>query len=429
MDNLDVDNLDQNPKEVSELSQEPLVITKDNKSTKSSHKDYETDSEFERQMMNVEFVREHTVNATKQKFEDMLKENLNTMRDYFDNRITMAIDEAFEIKVQPIIAQEVEKQIKQDSATTHIQSEVARYVRKSVTLATNETVIQKITEKVTTDMKAILTNLMTDSETRLQNLTTKSHTNISDEFIQINQKLSKQSNKDIDRLQDTCRDLKISINTQYDSHIQNLQTHETTHVNHINELAETVTNNMKHIQPPKPPKQEYFNIGDNVLYTDDTTGQECNATVVDIHDDDGDQMYYTVELATGKHRKTDNTTLKRLSTTEKPLCNRFDKVDGNASPPPVSSTAIPPDNDSKTSTALEPTAFDIRSFLSQFKASLRSDDYVINLYLQLKSQGENYNIHLIDINDMQPDNDLSQIGISPSARKKNVTSNFSENKR
>ena len=54
----------------------------------------------------------------------------------------------------------------------------------------------------------------------------------------------------------------------------------------------------------------------------------------------------------------------------------------------------------------------------QFKASLRSDDDIINFYLQLKSQGEIYNIHLIDIKDVQPGLDLCPKGIRVAARKK-----------
>ena len=66
----------------------------------------------------------------------------------------------------------------------------------------------------------------------------------------------------------------------------------------------------------------------------------------------------------------------------------------------------------------EPSGFDIRSFLTQFKAPLRSDDDIITFYLQLKSQGETYNIFLIDIKDVHPDRDLCPPQVSKKARKK-----------
>lgn len=117
--------------------------------------------------------------------------------------------------------------------------------------------------------------------------------------------------QDITQLQEKCHEIETSIITQYDSHMLNLQTHANTHVNNLNELAETVTKNIQRsmAQPKKPPMHKYFNINDRVLYTDDTTGQECRATVVDIHDEDDDKIYYTVQFSNGKQPKTDSTTL------------------------------------------------------------------------------------------------------------------------
>ena len=92
-------------------------------------------------MLRVDFIREQALRAMNQKFEEMLKENLNNMTQYFDKRISMAIDESMDTKIKPIFEAEVEKQIKQETFATHIQTEVARYARKNVTLATNEALV------------------------------------------------------------------------------------------------------------------------------------------------------------------------------------------------------------------------------------------------------------------------------------------------
>ena len=111
-------------------------------------------------MSEAEFVRELALFVMKQKYKEMLDEHLNAMADVFDTRIFMAIDEAMEKTIKPTIVQEVEKQLKQDTPI-HIQSEVAKYARKNVTLATNETVIKNVTEKVSKDIQDTLTNIMT----------------------------------------------------------------------------------------------------------------------------------------------------------------------------------------------------------------------------------------------------------------------------
>ena len=231
--------------------------------------------------------------------------------------------------------------------------------------------------------------------------------------------MSKERDQDVDSLKQTCTELKTALATHYDSQVLNLQTHATTHVNKLQELIQNIPNNMEH---SRKSHMEYFNINDKVLYTDDTTGQECTATVVDIHDEDDESLHYTVNFSTGKHQRTAKNTLKRPPSAQAPMCNRFDRVDRSfldTEPPPVtSSTVIPPDSESKTSSILEPTVYDIQSFLTQFKAPLKSDDDIIIFYLQLKSQGETYNIHLIDITEVQPDKDLCPTGISQAARKK-----------
>ena len=141
----------------------------------------------------------------------------------------------------------------------------------------------------------------------------------------------------------------------------------------------------------QPKHDEYFNVYEKVLYKDDITRQECNATIVDIHAHDG-EMYYTVQFTTGKQRKTDAATLTRPSSSQAPVCQRFDKVDRsflNTTPLQTSSTVhniskiVHPDSVAHTSKYEEPTPFDIRSFHTQFKTQLQSDDDIINFYLQL----------------------------------------------
>lgn len=143
---------------------------------------------------------------------------------------------------------------------------------------------------------------------------------------------------------------------------------------------------------------------------------------MDIHNEDDDMVYYSVKFVTGRQRETDFTSLKRNSPLQAPICNRFDEVDKSFLQPTQTSSnpvVVPPDNHHTSATSYQgPSGFDTRSFLTQFKAPLRSDDDIITFYLQLKSQGEAYNIHLIDIKDVQADSDLCPKQVSTSDRKK-----------
>ena len=111
-----LDNLDTSMDDVPALSQEPLIITtnpeksKSQKSTKSVD-EFEVESEFEKQLIQAEFVREHAISAMKQQFKSMLLETINTMTDVFDTRIELAIVEATHKEIKPSIENEVRKQL------------------------------------------------------------------------------------------------------------------------------------------------------------------------------------------------------------------------------------------------------------------------------------------------------------------------------
>ena len=308
-----------------------------------------------------------------------------------------------------------------------IQPEIAKFAKKNITSATNEQIVQNATEKVTSKLQNQLKDLVNEETSRTNTLTTDSVNILNTEYLNISTKI----NNDDSNL--------------YDKHVQHLKNETNTHITKINEVTDekiqhindvvttaqtNIQNELATFSAQQPKHDEYFNV--KVLYKDDITGQECNAAIVDIHEHDG-ETYYTVQFTTGKQRKIDAATLTRPPSSKAPVCQRFDKVDRsflNATPLQTSSTVhnisniVPPDSVAHIIKYVEPTPFDTRSFHTQFKTQLRSDDDIINFYLQLRSQGENYNIHLIDIKDVQPGLNLCPAGISAAARKKMSLSIF-----
>ena len=404
---------------------------------------------FDRQLLNITFIQEQALSAVEQRFENMLIKQLNKMTDFFDSRIKMAMDETVQTTIIPIIEDTVKQQITALQKDT-IKAEINQHFQQKLT---DDNLITTVTNKINDDLATTIKNseeqIQKTAEQHIQSLKTefeKAHTqfikteleniqSVKTEFEKAKQDFNLISQRDIAQLIDDRHDVKTELHNKYEEYISSMQHEKSTMTqqyntyvvnmqnetnNHIKNITSAAENVQRKTQQTSN-ASDFFTVNDKVLYKDDFTGQECMATVVDIHNEEEDIVFYTLKFPTGRERRTDSKSIRRYSPMEAPMCNRFDKVDRSLLQPtqvPTSSTVVPPEYDQIATAYPEPTGFDIRSFQRQFKAPLRSDDDIITFYLQLKSQGETYNIYLIDIKDVQPERDLCPAEVPKSARQK-----------
>ena len=188
-------------------------------------------------------------------------------------------------------------------------------------------------------------------------------------------------------------------------------------------------NNIPHNHYQNSNTPVLFEQCNEVIYTDPITDQKCLAWISDIHDQDIDNLFYTVKFATKKELKIATEHLSPLASEfvqahqVKPS-KWFPNVDvslliANSAPtqtaqPPVATphTIIP---DEKYHV---PNNFDVKAFQQQFQPKLHCDSDILTFYKQLRSQGAKYNIYLIDINKVTTFVDLCPKEVSPATHKK-----------
>ena len=253
--------------------------------------------------------------------------------------------------------------------------------------------------------------------------TTKS--NVVDELKSLHnsklQSYEKVANRDKEELKTNREFYKNAMKTQFDNHLIALQDETNEHVSNINEVGQQYRNKSDHTDNKYQAVIEFV-CNEEVVYKDPVTGQKCSAWIEDIDDEDGEMIFYTIKFGTGKTRRTNAESLSKLTPVENaiPTCNRFANVDISQISPPKSKAPSPAPavcTPTKPQQIYEaPSGLDIKNFHSQFKSPLRSDADIFNFYNQLRSQGKNYHIYLVDINEITKDNDLCPKGVHKAAR-------------
>ena len=393
----------------------------------------ESDDDSEKEYDNIPqpttvSIRKEAYEVLEENFKQLLTTAIDSMGDLFDNRIRNVIGEMIDKKLNKMLNTEITKQADAKTAK-EIKSAVQEYAEAQITDNMKESVCDAVVKKIsklasdecTTRFKEVKGKIETHEENVMNSIAT-ANTEAVDEITSIHQsklqsyeKIVKRDKNEINLNRES---YKNAMKNQFETHLIQLQNETNEHVSNINEVGQQYKNKAEHTEKYQPMIE--FVCNEEVVYKDPITGQQCSAWIADVDDDDEEMIFYTIKFGTGKTRRTNAESISKLTTVENaiPTCNRFANVDISQISPPKSTKPIPAlCTPTKSQQILDaPSGLDIKNFHSQFKSPLRSDADIFNFYNQLRSQGKNYNIHLIDINDITKDNDLCPKGVQKGAR-------------
>lgn len=404
-------------------------------------------------------IHKHAMEKATEQFGALLRDAIDSMADLFDARIKIVLDETVENKLNSFTTTQVQQQVDQKT-TRVIKNEIYLLVKTTVTESMKTNVINSVAETISkaanTECQQIFQNkLRVDidkltirhkkeiSETAENTLTLIGSAK-ADVMLQLTESADlniKFVSRDKLELKANREQLKISIKTQFDNHVTYLQEETNEHISNLLEISESIKRT--HVDSPfdQPMHQTLsdtvptFVLHEDVTYKDTITGHDCQATIVDIHDDGLEGPFYTIKFATGKQRKVGVDNLIKLKShkhspikstpVSQPKADFNPSFKINIQPPPIPT----PVNDFTLSSRPHefhtenpgPDRLDVKSFLSHFQAKLRSHEDVLKFYNQSYSQSKHYNILLIDIKDIVPDIDLCPMTISELARTKMTT--------
>ena len=373
-------------------------------------------------------------------FQDFFDKAIDNMASIFDKRIHTIIEETFESHFNEKFSHEIQKHVESQTLLS-IQKEVKNEVQSKVTDHMKEkvqnAVFNAISNRAQVECKQIfqnqfvrkVNNHITTAELEIQKRQVEAIERIQDEVKSGENTLKQLNIRDRADINTRRNQLNKSLKNDFDGYLAQMENEVEEHINNINDVTATLKQQLQDIPYTKPPPvpepvpshKPFFDANENVIYTDTTTGQQCHAWIVEEHDEDVDNIYYTIKFVNNNIMKTAQHNLTKIPTANSthplfPNVNVEQIMSTTRSPLlPVMSHPIASRNIS-TDKYLAPSPFDLKAFHQQFQPKLSSDADILTFYNQLKSQGRKYNIYLRDLNEIGPESDICPDGVDPKVR-------------
>lgn len=349
-------------------------------------------------------------------FDKLLKLSFVNMKDTIKTLIKPIVEEVYE----EVIIAKVEKKCedKMDALTMDV---IKTDVKNMVDDNLGSIVDSKIDPELT---KRIVTKAANELSTKIKKISQDTYKDsIKPQLEEVIKKgindISTTAENKIDAVKDEYNQIQDDLSASYDKFMEDIEDNVGEGIENIVD----VTNNhaeqlLKGLRKGKMQslEKDTWQRGDEVAFADEFTGVTCNVNIVDIHDN-GKSIGYTIGFKNGKRKKVSAVEIqpKQIQPSK-----RLPNVDVSLLQPQKTRPArIVSPSKQATSTAIEgPSSTDLVNFHKQFRPPLKSDGDIINFYNQLKSQGRNYNIQLIDLTDITPDCDLCPDNVNYDVREK-----------
>ena len=410
-----------------------LVVTNDNINTNDQDTETEHFSEQQRAI-----IQKETKTTLEVCFQDFFDKAINSMTTKFDERIRNIVDEAYETSFKSTLQNEIHVQVQKQTSKI-IQEAVKKEVESKVTNTMKEKVQNAVFDTISTRAQTECTqifknqfvlkvnNTIKESQLAIERKQLEAVETIQDETKASINSLNQLNIRDRSDINTRREQFSKHISKEFDTMMSKLETEANDHISNMNEVGDAIKDDLYATKPNHtlsepdhiPSKQSMFNKHEEVCFHDTITGQECTAWVLDEHDDDMDNVFYTIRFANNNTIRTSQHNISKLN---KPKHKLFPNVDadkimsGNKSLHSVHRPSHQQHNSELDQPYTEPSAFDIKAFHQQFQSKITCDSDIITFYNQLKSQGKTYNIYLIDLNDIGPETDLCPTEISHNAR-------------
>ena len=428
------------------------LINKEIKTRKNTDDD-DVDSEQYFSEQQRALIQLETKTTMQIHFQQMFNSAIDDMTNSFDKRIRTIVDETFDERFTQNFSTEIQTQVEQHSLIT-IQETVKQEVESNVTDIMKEkvqnAVYDSISRKAQSECKQIFQNQFVlkiknhihDAELNIQQKQLDAVDTIQDELTNSTNILKQLNIRDKSEINNKQKHFTTAMKNEFNGYLTQLETEVESHINNIAEVGDivkteitdhgtTISKTMPTTSSPTqiPSSTPLFGFNEEIMYNDGVTGQNCQAWIMEAHDDDIDDIFYTIKFANGNTMKASQNNLHKLSSNRSShqRNKRFPNVNVNQimstakqyAPQPIVNLSSTPKIHSMHQSMTPysaPSAFDLKAFHQQFQFKLSTDADILTFYNQLKSQGKKYQIYLRDLNDIGPETDICPDGIDPKAR-------------
>ena len=380
-------------------------------------------------------------------FVRLFKNTLDTMAEDFDKRITTLIETTLDEKIKNSVSKVID-----ENFTDTIDKKVKEVIKEQLDESFKNECIEQLTptikESISTDLDATFNATVNSKKNDITTHYNNVIANIDKHYKNKNQAYTRMFTNDRNILNKDREKHVQEMKNAHDAHVMALQqetnTHLTTIDNNVFEGQALIEDqvqitfkqfhtevetalqsaNEHNIQSSfrKNTTRAPLTLEDDVVYTDSISGSRSPAKVVAVHKTATHVPYYTIRFSNNKERSATINNLEKTTIIDIENTGRFKNVDPTLLKPKTHTNpyaAVPPPNPYVTPTKNPyAPAIDVNTFHKHFKSQLKSNADIVNFYEQLKAQGEEYNILLVDLEVIEPDIDLCPSHVTAAARKK-----------
>lgn len=296
-----------------------------------------------------EDIKTEALEVIKNNMESLMTTHFETMmKTHFDNLLTDSINRmktTFETILKPIaettvnsvVASTTENKVN-NKFTTTIKTEITKEIQKEVQNSITEDMKKQVLQAATTPIEKTAKQNCDDyfnkttkpAIEKVQQESTDSINKVSKEKFDA---FVKRANRDILEITTNRSGAKKDVKTLYDKCLKDLQESADKHKKNMNKEIEKHTETIEdaageaieniagvaehqvneiYVAANKGKtmaKTQKYAKGANATVTDEYTGQASDVCIIDIHDDDPDDVHYTVEFKNGRQKKISNADL------------------------------------------------------------------------------------------------------------------------